>query len=71
MIDITTIQTFKIPPSIKVLQESNEALKLVNDSLTDKNDTLKKILIVTLISLGLVVFVKIVKKRKQKNEQEK
>ena len=71
MIDITTIQTFRVPPSIKALQEANDALKLGNDSLTDKNDTLKKILIVTLISLGLVVFVKIVKKRKQKNEQEK
>ena len=71
MIDITTIQTFRVPPSIKALQEANDALKLVNDSLYDKNDTLKKILIVTLISLGLVVFVKIVKKRKQKNEQEK
>ena len=69
MIDITTIQTFRVPPSIKALQEANDALKLGNDSLTDKNDTLKKILIVTLISLGLVVFAKIVKKQKTNKEQ--
>ena len=69
MIDITTIETFRVPPSIKALQEANDALKLLNDSLTDKNDTLKKILIVTLISLGLVVFVKIVKKLKTKKKE--
>lgn len=71
MIDITTIQTFKIPPSIAVLKEVNETLILANETLIEKNDTLQKLLIVSLISLGLVVFVKIVKKRKQKNEQEK
>ena len=71
MLDITTIQNFRIPPSIKTLQEANNALKLVNDSLTDKNETLNKIFIVTFIGVGLVVFVKIVKKRTQKNEQEK
>lgn len=71
MIDITTIQTFKIPPSIAVLKEVNETLILANETLIEKNDMLQKLLIVSLISLGLVVFVKIVKKRKQKNEQEK
>jgi hypothetical protein len=69
MIDITTIQTFKIPPSIKALQEANDSLKIANDSLIDKNDTIKKILIVTFIGVGLMVFVKIVKKRKQKKEE--
>jgi hypothetical protein len=71
MIDITTIQTFKIPPSIKALQEANDALKLANDTLLNKNDILKKLLIVSFIGVGLLVFVKIVKKRKQKNEKEK
>ena len=71
MLDITTIQNFRIPPSIKTLQEANNALKLVNDSLTDKNETLNKIFIVTFIGVGLLMYVKIVKKRTQKNEQEK
>jgi len=71
MIDITTIQNFPVPPSIKALQEANDALKLANDTLLNKNDILKKLLIVSFIGVGLLVFVKIVKKRKQKNEKEK
>jgi hypothetical protein len=71
MLDITTVQTFKIPPSIKVLQESNDALKLVNDSLTDKNDNLKKILIVTFIGVGLLVVVRLLKNRKTNKEQKR
>ena len=69
MIDILTVQTFRVPPSIKVLQESNEALKLANDSLNDKNDNLKKILIVTFIGVGLLVVVRLLKNRKTNKEQ--
>jgi hypothetical protein len=69
MIDITTIQTFRIPESLKVLQETNDALKLANDSLLDKNETLKKILIVSFICLGMVLVVKILKNRKQNDEK--
>jgi hypothetical protein len=69
MIDITTIQTFKIPPSIVELQEANLHLTEANQKLLDKNDTLKKILIVLLISIGIVALVEFLKKRKtDKNE---
>jgi hypothetical protein len=71
MIDITTIQTFRVPPSIKVLQEANEALKLANDTLLEKNDTLQKLIIVSFIGLGLVLFVKILKNKKTKKSNEK
>jgi hypothetical protein len=69
MIDITTIQTFRVPPSIKALQEANDALKLSNDSLNDKNDNLKKILILTFIGLGLSVVVRFLKNQKTNKEQ--
>ena len=69
MIDITTIQTFKIPPSFSALQEANDALKLANDTLNHKNDNLKKILIVTFIGVGLLVVVRLLKNRKIKKEQ--
>jgi hypothetical protein len=69
MIDITTIQTFKIPPSIVELQEANLHLTKTNQQLFDKNDTIKKVLIVLLISIGLVAVVEFLKKRKtDKNE---
>ena len=57
MLDITTIQTFKIAPSIIVLQEANNSLKLVNESLSEKNDTLQKLLIVSLIIIPVLGFV--------------
>ncbi len=56
MLDITTIQTFKIPPSISVLQEANNSLKLVNETLSEKNDTLQKLIIVSLIIIPLLGF---------------
>jgi len=68
MIDITTIQTFRVPPSIKALQEANEVLKLAKDSLTSKNELLQKILIVSFISLGLLVFVKILKTNQEQKQ---
>lgn len=68
MIDITTIQTFRVPPSIKALQEANDALKLAKDSLTDKNELLQKILIVTFISVGLLVFVKLLKTNEEQKQ---
>jgi hypothetical protein len=68
MIDITTIQSFPVPPSIKALQEANNTLKLAKDSLTSKNELLQKILIVSFISLGLLVFVKILKTNKEQKQ---
>lgn len=68
MIDITTIQTFRVPPSIKALQEANDALKLAKDSLTDKNELLQKILIITFISVGLLVFVKLLKTNEEQKQ---
>lgn len=66
MIDITTIQTFKIPPSIAVLQEVNETLILANETLIEKNDTLKKLLIVSLIVIPLLGFALYRKKQQTK-----
>jgi hypothetical protein len=56
MIDITTIQTFKIPPPILELQESINTIRLRNETLTVKNDTLQKLLIVSLIIIPLLGF---------------
>jgi hypothetical protein len=71
MIDITTIQTFKIPPSIRALQESNGALKFANESLSERNDTLIKLLIISVIIIPILGFVLYQKKqitKKQINE---
>jgi hypothetical protein len=57
MIDITTVQTFKIPPPILELQESITAIRLANETLSEKNDTLQKLLIVSLIIIPLLGFV--------------
>ena len=56
MIDITTIQTFKIPPPILELQESINTIRLTNETLSEKNDTLQKLLIVSLIIIPLLGF---------------
>jgi hypothetical protein len=56
MIDITTITTSKIPQSISVLQESINSLKIANDTLSEKNDTLQKLLIVSLIIIPILGF---------------
>lgn len=69
-IDITKIQTFPIPEKLTVLVENNNALKIANETLSEKNDTLKKLLIVSCISLGLVLYLKIVKKRKTNNKKQ-
>jgi hypothetical protein len=57
MLDITTITTAKIPQSISVLQESINSLKIANETLSVKNDTLQKLLIVSLIIIPLLGFV--------------
>ena len=57
MIDITTITTSKIPQSISVLQESINSLKIANETLSEKNDTLQKLLIVSLIIIPVLGFV--------------
>lgn len=69
-IDITKIQTFPIPEKLTVLVDNNNALKLANETLSAKNDTLQKLLIVSCISLGLVLYLKIVKKRKTNNKKQ-
>jgi hypothetical protein len=57
MIDITTVQTSKISPPILELQESINSIRLTNKTLSEKNDTLQKLLIVSLIIIPLLGFV--------------
>ena len=57
MIDITSIQTFKVPPPILELQESINSIRLVNETLSEKNDNLQRLLIVSLIIIPLLGFV--------------
>ena len=71
MIDITTITTSKIPQSISVLQESINSLKIVNETLTEKNDTLQKLLIVSIIIIPILGFVIYQKKQITKNQNKK
>ena len=63
MIDITTITTSKIPQSISVLQESINSLKIANETLSEKNDTLQKLLIVSLIIIPILGFALYQKKQ--------
>jgi hypothetical protein len=63
MIDITTITTAKIPQSISVLQESITSLKIANEALLEKNDTLQKLLIVSLIIIPILGFALYQKKQ--------
>ena len=67
MLDITKIQTVKIPPSITVLQEANNTLLLRNSSLLDKNDRLQKIVIVSVITIGLLTAIVLLKKQNNKD----
>jgi hypothetical protein len=69
MIDITTIQTFRVPPSIRALQDANNTLKLANDTLSDKNEMLKKFLTVTFIGVGLFLLVTLLKKSNKKEKK--
>lgn len=63
MLDITTITTSKIPRSISVLQESITSLKIANEALSEKNDTLQKLLIVSLIIIPILGFALYQKKQ--------
>ena len=65
-IDITKIQTFPIPEKLTVLVENNNALKIANETLSEKNDTLKKLLIVSLIVIPLLGFALYRKKQQTK-----
>jgi hypothetical protein len=56
-IEITKIQTFPIPEKLTVLVDNNNALKIANETLSEKNDTLQKLLIVSLIIIPLLGFV--------------
>jgi hypothetical protein len=56
MLDITTITTNKIPRSISILKESINSIKLSNESLIEKNETLQKLLIVSLIIIPILGF---------------
>lgn len=71
MIDITTIQTFKIPEKLSVLMEKNNAVKIVNETLTEKNDTLQKLLIVSIIIIPILGIVIYQKKQLTKNQNKK
>lgn len=70
MLDFTTIQTFKIPPTIAVLKETNEALILANESLSEKTDTLKKLLIISLV-VTVIIGASYYRKTKLKNQKSK
>jgi hypothetical protein len=59
MIDITTIQTFSIAPSLKALQDSNELL-------AKENSNLKNVVIAFLVIGGLYVVYKVIKKNEKK-----
>ena len=69
MLDITKIQTVKIPPSITVLQEANNSLLLRNSSLLDKNERLQKIVIVSVITIGLYTAILILKNIKREQNE--
>jgi hypothetical protein len=69
MIDITTIETFRVPPSIQALQDANNTLKSANDTLSDKNEMLKKILTATFIGVGLFLLVTLLKKSNKKDRK--
>ncbi len=71
MIDITTITTAKIPQSISVLQESINSLKIANGTLTEKNYTLQKLLIGSIIIIPILGFVIYKKKQLTKNQNKK
>lgn len=66
MIDITTIQTFKVPPSINVLQEANTVLKIANETLYNRNETMQKLLILSAIVIPVLSFI-IYKNHQSKN----
>jgi hypothetical protein len=70
MIDILTIQTFQVSPTLKALQEANNSLKIANDSLLEKNDTLQKLIIVSLIIIPLLGFVIYRKKHQTKKSKQ-
>ena len=70
MIDILTIQTFQVSPSLKVLQEANNSLKIANNTLLEKNDTLQKLIIVSLIIIPLLGFVLYRKQQQTKKSKQ-
>jgi hypothetical protein len=57
MLDITGIQTFVVPEKLAVLVEKNATLKRINESLVEKNETLQKLVIVSLIIIPILGFI--------------
>jgi|GEM_PF-2823684 hypothetical protein len=70
MIDITTIQTFKVSPTLKLLQETNNSLKISNEVLSIKNERLKNTLIFVLGVTGIGVFFYLIKTLKTNKHNE-
>jgi hypothetical protein len=70
LLDITKIQAFPIPEELAVLVENNNALKITNETLSEKNDTLRKLLIVSLIILPLLGFALYKKKQQTKKRNQ-
>ena len=70
-IDITKIQAFPIPEELTVLLENNNTLKIANETLSDKNDTLQKLIIVSLIIIPVLGFVIYKKQQLTKNQNKK
>ena len=69
-IDITKIQAFPIPEELSVLLENNNVLKIANETIMKKNDTLQKLLIVSLIIIPLLGFVLYRKKQQTKKSNQ-
>lgn len=58
MVDITTIQTFAIAPSLKVLQDSNKLL-------TKENTILKQTIVTIIVVAGLYIIYQMIKKNNE------
>ena len=70
-IEITKIQAFPIPEKLTVLMDNNNVLKIANETLSEKNDTLQKLLIVSLIIIPILGFVLYKKQQLTKNQNKK
>jgi hypothetical protein len=70
-IEITKIQAFPIPEKLTVLVDNNNVLKIANETLSEKNDTLQKLVIVSLIIIPILGFVIYQKNQLTKNQNKK
>ncbi len=69
MIDILSVQTFPIAPSIEKLSHENLKLKIFKDELSKENTILRKTLVFIVISIGVYASIKLVKKVKKENKK--